>query len=100
MSDEDTAAVGSLPRYMEHVPTAFAIARGPEYSLVYANGSFRRLSPTSGDLRPGQPIVDAFGRRDATEIVAILDHVWSTGLIARDRRVRLNGSSSPWCCTV
>ena len=92
---------GSFERYMEHVPAAFAIARGAVHTLVYANAAFRRLAVPAGELAMGGPISDAFRGRDTSGLIALLDRVIRTGVAERDRRIgAVDGGTSAWFCSV
>jgi signal transduction histidine kinase len=92
---------GSFERYMEHVPAAFAVTRGTDHRLVYANAAFRRLAVPAGELAMGSPISDVFEGRDTSGLIALLDRVIRTGVVERDRSIgAVDGGASAWFCTV
>ena len=87
MADAEFSAAGSFERYMEHVPAAFAVTRGAQHTLVYANAAFRNLVAPDGEPLVGSPIAGAFATRDTTGLTALLDRAFRTGVVARDRRI-------------
>lgn len=101
MSDGESSGVGSFSRYMEGIAAAFAVTRGEEHTLVYANAAFRRLTGVTGELQIGSPITDAFTGPNGVELRALLDRVIQTGVVARDQRIDPGGDDAlVWCCNV
>ncbi len=99
--DDDFSTAGSFERYIEHVPAAFAVTRGRDHLLVYANAAFRKLVSSKGTLEPGSRIADAFGAADARGLTALLDRAFRTGAVSRDRRVEpVDSTSLLFSCTV
>ena len=61
--DAEFSAEGSCERHMDHVPAAFAVTRGDQHTLVYANAAFRNLIASDGEPLLGTPIANAFAIR-------------------------------------
>lgn len=80
-------SLGSFSRYMEHLPAAFAVTRGEQHLLVYANTALRKLLTLDGALTLGTPIGSAFATLDANVLTPILDRALRTGLVARNRSI-------------
>ncbi|HUQ45628.1 MAG TPA: ATP-binding protein [Gemmatimonadaceae bacterium] len=96
----EPGAVGSFARYMENGPPAFAVTRGAEHTLEFANYAFRRLTAVAASA-VGHPIADTFHGPEMGGLTAILDYVFRTGIVARDVAVSDVGEDSPnWRCTV
>ena len=76
----------SFAQYMERVPSAFAVTRGADHVLIYANAEFRRLVGANGAAL-GSPIARAFANRDASGLTELLDRAARTGLVARNCRI-------------
>ncbi|MDQ3699211.1 MAG: ATP-binding protein [Gemmatimonadota bacterium] len=92
---------GSFERYVERMPTAFAVTRGTAHTLVYVNAAFRRLMDAAGEPTIGSPVTEAFGGRDMRGLVEVLDRAMRTGVVVRDRRIEPAQERGPaWCCTV
>jgi signal transduction histidine kinase len=89
-----------LRRYMEQAPRPFAITRGAEHALVYANAAFCRLAGVADGGALGVPIVDVFRRRQTGALTALLDRAFRVGVALRDERVdAAPGSDTSWRCT-
>jgi signal transduction histidine kinase len=92
---------GSPERYLEHLPTAFAVTRGAEHTLVYANAAFRRLSGPATESALGRPVVDALSGRGTDRLAEVLDRAFRTGIAVRDERIETIDEGTPtWRCTV
>jgi signal transduction histidine kinase len=91
----------ALRRYMQQAPLPFAITRGDDHTLVYANSAFRRLAdlPTSGAL--GKPIMAAFGASEPRVLNALLDRAMRDGVELLDQRIESSRSRpGGWQCSV
>ena len=89
----------ALERFLEHVPTAFFLTRGPDHVLVSANGAGRRLLASRGSAVPGHPLRETLG--DAGALTALLDLAFHTGVVIRDGGVALvHPDSTAWCCSI
>jgi signal transduction histidine kinase len=84
---------------MEHLPAAFALTRGREHSLIYANAAFRKLLTLDGQLAFGGPIQDVFDARDREEMGALLDRAFRSGVVSRNRAIEpgQEGVLTPRC---
>jgi signal transduction histidine kinase len=94
------AAVGSFERYMEDGPPAFALTRGEDHRLAFANLAFRRMTGVSAaDL--DHPIADVLRGPNASGLRAVLDRVFRTLIVVRDTSIAgLGESTANWRCTV
>ncbi len=100
-TDAGILADSFFERYAERVPAAFAVTRGVDHTLVYANSAFRDLTATTGGAALGAPISNAFVGHDAATLTIVLDRVNRTGIVARDRRLESAAPGAPaWCFTV
>ena len=101
MVDAEFSATASFERYMERLPSAFALTFGRQHALVYANAAFRAMVAPDGELLSGRSIADVFAARDATGLTALLDRAFRTGVVSRNRRIgALDASTLPLTCTV
>ena len=92
---------GSLERHLEHLPAAFAVTRGAEHTLVYANAAFRRLLGSAMESALGRPVVEAFTGRGTDRLAAVLDRAFRTGVTARDEPTGSIEQGTPaWRCSV
>src|ERR1700737_4018675 len=85
--DAAFSAAGSFERYIERIPAAFALTRGDQHTLVYANAAFRRLGASDGQALIGRPITDVFALRDTSSLTAVLDRAFRTGVVSRDLNI-------------
>ena len=97
--DRDRSGADSFVR-LEYVPAAFAVTRGQEHTLVYANAAFRHLTSAADASALGRPITDVITGRDTSALRAVLDRCWRTSTVARDRRIEPVDTELPvWYCT-
>ena len=85
--DPEFSVTGSFERYMGHVPAAFAVTRGDQHTLVYANAAFCSLVAPDGQPLIGRPLAEAFEKRDSLGLTDLLDRAFRTGVVSRDHRV-------------
>jgi signal transduction histidine kinase len=86
---------------MQQAPLPFAITRGDDHTLVYANSAFRQLAdlPASGAL--GKPITAAFGATEPRALTALLDRAMRDGLELLDQPIQDSISrAGGWQCSV
>jgi signal transduction histidine kinase len=101
VAQAEFSAGDSLGQFVEFVPTAFAVTRGPAHALVYANAAFRHLTAADGDSVLGRPLTHAFKGSDMSKLTAVLDRVFRNGLVARDCRIEPGDEIAPHLsCTV
>lgn len=101
MANAEFSGGDSFGRFMESVPAAFAVTRGPAHLLVYANAAFHHLTAEAGDPILGRPLTDAFTGRDTSGLTAVLDSAFRTGLVTRDRHIEpVDERALPWSCSV
>ena len=77
----------ALRRYMQQAPRPFAITRGADHALVYANAAFCRLAGVTNTDVLGKPISSLFTAPEAKAIRAILDRVFHNGFDLLDERL-------------
>jgi signal transduction histidine kinase len=90
----------ALRRCMQQAPLPFAITRGAEHKLVYANSAFARLTGPKGKAL-GASVDTAFTKAEARGLSALLDRAFRDGVELLDERI--DGSSeraSEWQCSV
>jgi signal transduction histidine kinase len=90
----------ALMRCMQQAPLPFAVTRGAEHSLVYANTAFCLLADVTAHML-GQPITGAFSADERWALSAILDRAFRDGVELLDERIdRSSGEVSDWQCSV
>ena len=95
------AGADSFARYMDHVASAFAMTRGGQHRIAYANSAFRSLVASHGDVRVGDPIVDVFPARDRAGLATLLDRAFRVGVATRNRLVASVADGTPaLSCTI
>lgn len=86
---------------MEHLPSAFAVTRGQEHTLVYANVAFRKLVTLDGELASGASISSLFSSDDGRALLPLLDRAFRTRVVSRNRSLQsLGAPSQSLRCTV
>lgn len=91
----------ALRRSIQKAPLPFALTRGPEQTIVYANSAFRRLVGVANGGAIGVPIASAFTGTEGRALSAILDRASSDGVEILDERVDPSGErKGGWQCTV
>ena len=70
----------ALRRYMQQAPLPFAITRGAEHSLVYANSAFRRLAGVAIGEVLGAPIATMFTATEGRALRPILNRAFQGGV--------------------
>ncbi|MGH7446950.1 MAG: GAF domain-containing protein, partial [Longimicrobiales bacterium] len=77
----------SFERYMDHLPAAFAVTRGADHTLIYANDAFRRLTAQEGEMALDRPFTDAFRGTARYGLNDVLDRALRGGRVIRDHRI-------------
>jgi signal transduction histidine kinase len=91
----------ALLHYMHQTPLPFAITRGAEHRLAYANPAFCRLAGVAGGDALGAPISTAFPATEGRALSAILDRSFRDGVELLDERVHASsGRASSWHISV
>jgi len=72
---------------IQQSPLPFALTRGPEHTLVYANSAFGRLTGVAIGAALGTPIATAFAGPVGPALSAILDRTARDGVELLDQRV-------------
>jgi signal transduction histidine kinase len=86
---------------MDRVSAAVAVTRGAAHSLIYANYAFRRFTPANRETVVGLPIMAAFTDRESSQLTAVLERAFRTGIAARDQRIEGGEHGRPaLSCTV
>ena len=78
----------ALLRYTEQAPLPFAITRGADHRLVYANAAFCDLARITGGDVAGIPIAAAFGVAPSPDFGATLDRSFRDGVELTDVRIQ------------
>ena len=91
----------ALRRCMQQAPLPFAIIRGAEHTLVYANAAFSRLAGVAKGDAIGAPVATAFTGLQGQALSAILDRAFRDGVELLDKRIDApNERASHWQCSV
>lgn len=90
-----------LRRCIQQAPLPFAIARGAEHTIVYANSAFRRLAGVANGGAISAPIALAFAGTEGQALSAILDRAFRDGVEVLDERIAPSSErTSGWQCSV
>ena len=99
MHDGSDAPAQALGRFLDRVPAAFAVTRGQGHELAYCNAAFRAIAGPPGPV-VGRPIVHAFGARDVSGLLPLLDRAYQSGAVCRNRRIgTIDDQMLPLMCT-
>jgi signal transduction histidine kinase len=77
----------AIRRFIEQAPLAFAITRGEEHIVAYANSAFRRLAGISPADALGAPIATAFIGTEGRALSTILDRAFRDGIELLDESI-------------
>jgi len=91
----------SVQDAMRRSPLPFAITRGVERKLVYANSAFSRLAGIAKGETPGVPIATVFTGTEGGALSALLDRAARDGVELLDQRIDSSSErASGWQCSV
>ena len=91
----------ALRRCMQQAPLPFAVTRGAEHTLVYANSAFRRLAGVATGDALGAPIAKAFPATESRALGPVFDRAFRDGIELLDERIDASsGRASGWLCSV
>ena len=91
----------ALQQYMQQAPLPFAITRGAEHILVYANSSFRRLAGLANSDALGAPIANALTATEGRALNSVLDRAAHHGIELLDQRIDVPSKrAEAWQCSV
>ena len=76
----------ALRGYMQQAPLPFAITRGAEHTLAYANPAFYRLVGAVGDSL-GAPIASALTAAEGQALIPVLDRAFRDSVNLVDQRI-------------
>lgn len=82
----------ALRRYIQDAALPFAITRGPEHTIAYANSAFRRLAPAAIGQPIGESVADKFDASELSQLRVILDRALHAGVELIDERLDVAGS--------
>ena len=86
---------------MQQAPLPFAIARGEDHALLYANSAFRRLADLPSGDAIGKPIAAVFGATEGQALRELLDRAIREGVELLDQHFEGSaGRASAWQCSV
>jgi signal transduction histidine kinase len=86
---------------MQQAPLPFAITRGADHRLVYANSAFRRLVGVASSDALGAPIAKALAPTEGRALKRLLDRAFREGVELLDQRVDPSSEqASGWQCSV
>ena len=91
----------ALRRCMQQAPLPFAITRGAEHALVYANAAFCRLAGIANGDALEAPITRALAGTEGQVLRDLLDRAFADGMELSDERIdATDESASDWHCSV
>ena len=91
----------SVQEAMRRSPLPFAITRGAEHALVYANSAFSRLARIASGETPKVPIATVFTGTEGGALSALLDRAARDGVELMDERIDASSEgASSWQCSV
>lgn len=91
----------ALRRSVQQAPLPFAITRGADHTLVYANAAFRRVAGLASRDALGAPLPTAFTATEGRALTAILDRAFGDGVELLDERLRPSSErAGDWQCSV
>jgi signal transduction histidine kinase len=91
----------SVQETMRRSPLSFAITRGAEHTLVYANSALCRLAGIANREAPGVPITTVFTGGEGEALSALLDRASRDRMELLDERIiASSGRGSDWQCSV
>jgi signal transduction histidine kinase len=79
---------------MQQAPLPFAISRGAEHRLVYANSAFCRLAGIANGDALGVPIAEALPGREGRNLSGILDRAFRERVELLDERLDTSGENA------
>src|ERR1700680_3754978 len=97
----DLSIQTALRRTMQQAPLPFAITRGADNALVYANSAFCRLAGVANGDALGAPIGSVFTKPEGRVLTALLDRAFRDGLELLDERIdAVSDRATGWQCSV
>jgi signal transduction histidine kinase len=91
----------SVEEVLRRSPLPFAITRGAEHTLAYANSAFSRLAGIADGEAPEIPIATVFTGTEGGALSGLLDRAFRDGAELLDERIDAsNERASSWQCTV
>ena len=91
----------SVQEAMQRSPLPFAITRGAEHNLVYANSAFSRLAGIAKGETPVVPIATVFTGTEGGALSALLDRAARDGVELIDQRIDSSSERARgWQCSI
>jgi len=91
----------ALRRCMQQAPLPFAITRGANHTVVYANSAFCLLAGVSNGGAIGKSIAKPFIANEGRALTVILDRAFREGIEILDERLETTSDrASGWQCSV
>ncbi|MEP6905758.1 MAG: ATP-binding protein [Gemmatimonadales bacterium] len=96
-SSTEVSVQEALRRYMEQAPRPFAVTRGADHTLVYANAAFCRLVSVAGTAALGSAVTTVFPADEGQGLHALLDRAYRGGIDLLDERIQSSsGRAKDW----
>ncbi len=87
----------ALRHYIKDAALPFAITRGPEHAIAYANSAFHRFGSAAIDQPIVESVAEKFDASAMARLRAILDRAWHAGTELVDERLDVPGTrASGW----
>ena len=91
----------ALRHCVQQAPLPFAVTRGEDHTLAYANSAFTRLAGVPSGAIIGTPIASVFRSGWGRELHALLDRAYRDGMELLDEPIRApRGEANDWHCSV
>jgi signal transduction histidine kinase len=91
----------SVQEAMRRSPLPFAITRGADHTLDYANSAFSRLADIANGEAPGVPMTTVFTGAEGEGLRALLDRAFRDRVELLDERIDASSErASGWQCSV
>ncbi|HEX6251740.1 MAG TPA: ATP-binding protein [Gemmatimonadaceae bacterium] len=99
---ESSATIQEALRHcVQQAPLPFAVTRGDDHTLAYANSAFTRLTSVPGGAVIGKSIDTVFGSGWGRELHTLLDRAYRDGTELLDEKVRApRGDANDWYFSV
>ena len=100
--DAELSIHEALSKYTQQAPLPFAITRGREHTLVYANSAFCRFAGLPNGDAIGAPITSGFGLAERPALIALLDRALRERVELLDQIIESSGvrPGGGWRCSV
>ncbi|MDQ2664609.1 MAG: GAF domain-containing sensor histidine kinase [Gemmatimonadota bacterium] len=101
MTGSPPAPAAAFGEVMERMASAFALTRGRDHILTYANAAFRTLLGANATNAIGHPIVTVLAPRVSVTLPSLLDRAFRTGIAVQGQRIdEVAAIAYPLACSI